>query len=95
MALLGSAATHMRAVSLPCVTLWRRIVPDVWDLVPNDPFGERLLMEAAAKHGNLDEVTTAITNHRASFVNESDFQLMSKNGINAVRMRHRSASATQ
>ena len=64
-----------------------RINPDIWDLVPDDPFGERLLMEAAAKNGNLDDVTAAITSHRSSFVNESDFQLMSKNGINAVRER--------
>ena len=53
--------------------------------MPNDPYGERLFMEAAAKNGNLDAVTTAITNHRTSYVTESDFELMGKNGINAVR----------
>ncbi len=54
-------------------------------MVPNDPYGERLFMEAAAANGNLDNVTAAIVSHRSSYVNESDFQLMSKNGINAVR----------
>ncbi len=54
-------------------------------MVPSDPYGERLFMEAAAQNGNLDEVTAAIVSHRSSYVNESDFQLMSKNGINAVR----------
>ena len=62
-----------------------RINPDIWEMVPNDPYGERLFMEAAAKNGNLDDVTAAIISHRSSYVQESDFQLMSKNGINAVR----------
>ena len=62
-----------------------RINPDIWAMVPNDPYGERLFMEAAQSNGNLDDVIAAIVSHRSSYVNESDFKLMSKNGINAVR----------
>ena len=82
----GPYAAHPDPVHLrPTSCHVRRINPDIWGMVPGDPYGERLFMEAAAQNGNLDDVTAAIVSHRSSYVNESDFQLMSKNGINAVR----------